>query len=211
MLILNQNLIRDTFDGFKLATLGPAGTSSEYVAGKVLERLDIADKNIVLFPRYEEAYNDVVAGNSDAVIVANAYKDISTFYMDPSLELIGTLIEPTPAYGIATRSDFRMESSTMKSPIRIISHHAPIKKLEAYTQDRTSPFRGVEFEIIYSDSTSAAAGAVAANRADYCLTNAQAVEHYGLTFVSKTTGIDMVWSLFGREILFPLFANLKAA
>jgi hypothetical protein len=44
MLILNRNLIRDTYDGFRLATLGPAGTSSEYVAGKVLDRLDISDK-----------------------------------------------------------------------------------------------------------------------------------------------------------------------
>jgi len=190
MLILNRNLIRDTFDGFRLATLGPTGTSSEYVAGKVLERLDMADKNIALFPRYEEAFGDVVAGNSDAVIIANAYKDISTFYMDSSLELIGTLIEPTPAYGIAIRRDFSVQS--ISAPIQIITHHAPVKKLEAYTRDSSSPFYGVKFDIVYSDSTSAAAKAVATGQMDYCLTNAQAVEHYGLRFASKTTGIDMV-------------------
>ena len=85
------------------------------------------------------------------------------------------------------------------------------KKNGKCSAGKSSPFYGKRFEVVDCDSTSSAAKMVAQNKIDFCLTNAHAVEQYGLKFVSWTTGIDMTWSLFGRAELIPLMSMLRAA
>lgn len=211
MLVLNTAMIKRKMGNVLLATLGPVGTSSEFVAGKVLNRLNIETKELALFGTYEEAYECVKQRKCDGMIVANAYKDVSTFYMDDTLSLIASWIEPTPPYGIASSDGFELKSIEDISSIPIASHHAPLHKLERYMSDESSPFYGKRFRVVDCDSTSSAAKMVAQNKIDLCLTNAQAVEQYGLKFVSWTTGIDMTWSLFGRVELIPLMTMLRAA
>jgi len=59
MLVLNTALIKRKIGKVALSTLGPTGTSSEYVARNILDRLETDDKELLLFGTYEEAYQCV--------------------------------------------------------------------------------------------------------------------------------------------------------
>lgn len=211
MIVLNTALIKRKIGKVALSTLGPAGTSSEYVARNILDRLETDNKELLLFGTYEEAYQCIKDRRCNGMVVANAYKDVSTFYMDETLSLIASWIQPTPPYGIASLKNFDLKKIEDADSILIASHHAPLQKLEQYVMYSSSPFYGKRFEVIDCDSTSSAAMMVAQGKVALCLTNAQAVEKYDLKFVSWTTGIDMTWSLFGNEDLIPLVSMLRVA
>lgn len=199
MLLLNKTSLDKCLNNLKFATLGPYGTSSEFATLKLCENINCDKSNVILFNTYEEAFEDVKKNTSNAVIVANAYHGINNFYMDNKLELIATFIQNTPKYGIAVRKDFNIEELSNCKVIKIASHHAPTKKLDYY---RDGVFKDKSFDITLFDSTSSAARSVKENEFDFCLTNENAVEMYGLKFISKLTDISMVWSIFGRvEIL----------
>ncbi len=97
MLVFNNNYIDKCFSNIKIATLGPEGTSSEYIAKKFLQKFDIK-KEIILFHSYESAYKAVKLQKCDGVIVANAYKNIDIFYMDEKLPLLASWIDTTPLW-----------------------------------------------------------------------------------------------------------------
>ncbi len=206
MILLNQHSLNKCNRHIKFATLGPPGTSSEYVTDKLCRCMKVNNSNITLFDSYEEAFNAVKNGLSDAVVVANAYSKINNFYMDSDIELLATFIENTPPYGIAVRKEFEIDKLKKSHTIKIASHPAPTKKLDYY---RDGIFEGKSFEIELFDSTSLAAKSVQEGTHDYCLTNANAVEMYGLKFISKQTDISMVWSIFGEIKVLPNFIITK--
>jgi bacilysin biosynthesis protein BacA len=146
-----------------------------------------------------------VDGKCNALIVANAYQDINIFYMEESLKLLATFIEATPEYGIAIRPNFDISSLMHAKTVCIASHQVPVNILDTISLERDSIFFGKSFDIKLCTSTSIAAKMVAENEIDYCLTNSKSVEKYELKFASNTKRIDMVWSLFGRPDVMPMF------
>lgn len=81
-----------------VATLGPAGTSSEVAAGIVWQSLegDVPSiRNIALHRTYEDAAEAVLKQDVDYLVVANAYSGISEFYMDTRLSLAGVFVMDT--------------------------------------------------------------------------------------------------------------------
>jgi len=183
-----------------IATLGPAGTSSEAAACYLADYLSAAWADrlgdphwypVKLFGRYELAADSVLDGSSSLLLVANAYHSVSTFYMDPALSVQGVYCFDTPQYGIATRSG-RLPGG----PIAIASHPAPIPIIGQLLD----PTHTRAATVVRCDSTSAAAAEAANGGTDAALTTAPAAAEYGLTFVTRTRNIRMVWSVFGRSI-----------
>ncbi|WP_433192164.1 prephenate dehydratase domain-containing protein [Nocardia sp. CA-107356] len=180
-------------DSAVVGTLGPAGTSSELAATELAGRFteSVPDPSGVrLFDTYEAAGDALRANQVTHVVVANAYKAVHRFYMDPTLELTDVFVMDTPQYGIAARpgTEPRTESPT------IMTHPSPVQLIE-----QLLPQSITSHEVILTNSTSAAALAVSEGTADLALTTAPAVGLYGLEFISKTRPIRMVWSVFGRR------------
>ncbi len=172
-----------------IATLGPAGTSSETAARKLIERLTQEGGKpalAVLHPTYETAAAAVAEGVADLVVVANAYAHIDQLYMNPALSLVGAFHHRTPDYGIAV--DARR---TTPAVMTVASHPAPTPLIDELMPDVHSLG-----EIIPASSTSAAAIAARSAQADAALTTRAAAEIYGLTFISETRPIEMLWSVF---------------
>ncbi|MFD3536479.1 prephenate dehydratase domain-containing protein [Streptomyces sp. NPDC058664] len=178
-----------TAKGWKVATLGPAGTSSELAAKHLIKRLPgmAVEQTPELFHSYEMASRAVVQGTADLLVVANAYAKVSEFYMDTTLSLVGAYHYQTPQYGIAVPA-----GTTLTGPVRIASHPAPIPLIE-----QLLPVELSVKEIVRAESTSAAALAARSGRVDAALTTQPSAERYGLTFISGTRPIDMLWSVFG--------------
>ncbi|GAU65725.1 putative hypothetical protein [Streptomyces sp. NBRC 110611] len=173
-----------------VGTLGPQGTSSELAAGLLARRLAPSGGEpaaVRLFDTYEEAGDTLRAGLVTHVVVANAYKAVHHFYMDPALALADVFVMDTPLYGIARRRDAAPAPGT---PV-IASHPSPVPLIaELLPPEHTS------HTVLAADSTSAAARAAAAGAADFALTTAPAARLHGLEFVSRTRPIRMVWSVF---------------
>ncbi|MFF9143384.1 prephenate dehydratase domain-containing protein [Streptomyces sp. NPDC055051] len=177
-----------TAQGRKVATLGPAGTSSELAAKHLIRSLPGVDGEPApeLFHSYEMASRAVIQGTADLLVVANAYANISEFYMDTTLSLVGAYHYQTPQYGIAVPA-----GTTLTGPVRIASHPAPIPLIEQLLPEGLSVA-----EVVRAESTSAAALAARSGRVDAALTTQPSAERYGLAFISGTRPIDMLWSVF---------------
>ncbi|MEA5360326.1 hypothetical protein VA596_12335 [Amycolatopsis sp., V23-08] len=173
---------------WRVATLGPAGTSSEQAAKFLIGRLnpDLDEPDLSLLPSYEEASEAVLHGFADLLLVANAYHAVSEFYMDTRLVLAGAYHFETPLYGIAT-----VPGRTLDGPVRIASHPAPVPLIKQLV-----PGHLTVTEVVLARSTSAAALAAQSGEVDAALTTQPAAEQYGLTFVSPTRPISMLWSVF---------------
>lgn len=171
-----------------VATLGPAGTSSEQAARHLIDRLHGAETELApkLFHSYEDASAAVLRGAADLLLVANAYANVAEFYMSPTLKLAGAFYFQTPQYGIATLPD-----RTVSGPIRIASHPAPVPLIE-----QLLPAHLDAKEIVLTSSTSAAALATRSGQVDAALTTRPSAERYGLSFISRTRPIEMLWSVF---------------
>ncbi|MGJ7908014.1 hypothetical protein ACOQFL_16230 [Actinopolyspora sp. H202] len=184
---------RDSSRG--IATLGPTGTSSEQAARYLRQYLSFSWQDrraraplpIDLYPKYEDAAEAVLGGRSALLLVANAYHAASTFYMAPELAFAGAYCFDTPHYGIASRS-----GTLPQGEISVASHPAPTPLIDQLL-DGTESSAG---QVVRVDSTSAAAQAVAAGEIDVALTTAPAAELHGLTFVTRTRTIRMLWSVF---------------
>lgn len=178
-----------------IATLGPAGTSSEQSAQYLRQYLSLSwqDRNtrqrlsIDLYPRYEDAAEAVLSGTSTMLLVANAYDAASAFYMNPSLAFSGAYCFDTPQYGIACRSGFLPTGD-----VSVASHPAPIPIIDQLLAGTGA----APSQIVRMDSTSAAAQSAAAGDVDVALTTKPAAQLHGLTFVTKTRPIRMLWSVF---------------
>ncbi|MFG1643789.1 prephenate dehydratase domain-containing protein [Amycolatopsis sp. NPDC049252] len=173
---------------WRVATLGPAGTSSEQAAKFLNTRINPSQDqpDPLLLPSYEEAAEAVLRGFAELLLVANAYHDISEFYMDARLVLAGAYHFETPLYGIATVPD-----RTLDGPIRIASHPAPVPLIKQLVPDSLTVA-----EVVLARSTSAAALAAQSGEVDAALTTQPAAEQYGLSFISPTRPISMLWSVF---------------
>jgi prephenate dehydratase len=174
-----------------IATLGPAGTSSEAAARHVWERFAPRDaapdaRRVVLFDTYEECLDALRQGEQTMSVVANAYAGVSEFYMSPEVYLWGAFVLDTPPYGIASATP-RIPSGSL----RLVTHPAPaplIGQLLPRAIDR--------IDVAFAASTSSAAREVRAGRADLALTTESAAALHGLHFVSPTRTIRMLWSVF---------------
>ena len=99
-----------------VATLGPAGTSSEQAARYLISRLrgEDAEPAPKLFHSYEDASAAVVRGAADLLLVANAYANVAEFYMSATLKLAG-------AFYSRPRSTASRRCRTAPSPARSAS------------------------------------------------------------------------------------------
>ncbi|MFK0259470.1 hypothetical protein [Streptomyces sp. NPDC090445] len=175
----------------KLGTLGPRGTSSEYIAQSMSHSLgDRGSLRIVLKDTYEGCMEALSEGQVDLALVAHAYPRINAFYMNPRLEPAIVFRGNTPEYGLATRSDFDFDEDMLFRET-VVSHPAPVPLLR-YHFDRT-------VHVATSNSTSQAARDVADGRYDIAITNAQAARQHNLKFVYKFSRIPMTWTVFSRK------------
>ena len=180
----------------RMATLGPAGTSSERAARHLAEYLSVGWPGeertprhaVALFDRYELAAASVLDGDSSLLIVANAYHDISDFYMSPQLIIRGVFCMNTPQYGIAAKN-----GQVPHGTITVASHPAPVPLIPQLL----SSGQARNVTVVEYDSTSAAARAAAEGSVDVALTTVPAAEAYDLVVVTGTRDIRMVWSVFG--------------
>lgn len=175
----------------RIATLGPAGTSSQEAAGYLLRGLvgPAVTSEISLHDSFEKAADEVKRGAASAVVVANAYACVNVLYMDDMLDLAVVFIQMTPPYGMAARPDCPLPST-----VRVASHPAPMPLLPGLLPP-IFHLGGV----IPASSTSHAADLVRTGEADLALTNATSVREQGLRFVSNTRPIKMLWSVFVRK------------
>lgn len=146
MILLNKLSINKCINNIRFATLGPYGSSSEFVTKKLCTQIQCNLSNIKLFDTNEQALANVKNGTSNVLLVANAYHGINNFYMDNDVELLATFIEDTPPYGIASRYDFDLSLIENKSVIKIATHPAPINKLDNYNY---GIFENKKFDIIF--------------------------------------------------------------
>ncbi|MFE3862304.1 hypothetical protein ACFXPT_17975 [Streptomyces goshikiensis] len=103
----------------KLGTLGPKGTSSEYIAQSMARSIGGRDAlRIVLESTYEQCMTALAGGQVDLALVAHAYPKINAFYMNPLLEPAIVFRGNTPEYGLATRPDFEFSGSSVKRSSR---------------------------------------------------------------------------------------------
>ena len=173
----------------RIVTLGPPGTSSE-AAARYLDRRLTAEhgchSTTALYDAYEDAAAALCAGDGSMLLVANAYAGINEFYMDTRLSLAGAFVFDTPRYGLATLAGTKVEGQ-----VRVASHPAPIPLIEQLIH----PGLRVT-EVVRVNSTSAAAAAVAKRSVDLALTTEPAAKEHGLSFVTATRNIRMLWSVF---------------
>lgn len=173
-----------------IGTLGPPGTSSEVAAKRYGLRMTGPDGppvDIRLYDTYEDAGEALRLREVSHIVVANAYKAVYQFYMDPNVELAGVFVMDTPLYGIAMR---RGAGPVPDVPI-IASHPSPEPIIAQLLPDPHATYK-----VIHHDSTSAAARAVVDGTSDLALTTTPAAQLHGLEFISRTRPIRMVWSVF---------------
>lgn len=173
-----------------VATLGPSGTSSEasarYLLDVATQTLNARAGPIYLFPTYEHARDAALDGDATLLLVANAYREINDFYMDPKLKIGAAYRFNTPNYGLAKRRGVQISSR-----VSVASHPSPTPLIEELRPHGVS----VSF-VVPMPSTSAAAAAVAAQEVDLALTTDVAAQIYDLEFISLTRPIEMLWTAF---------------
>ncbi|MBP2847281.1 hypothetical protein J8655_17665 [Dickeya oryzae] len=184
------NSIRDSH--IRLGTLGPEGTSSEYVAKKFIKNhleSNNAECEIKLYDTFEEAREKLLDGSINYIICPHAYKKINDFYMHPLISLIEIFQCDTPMYGVAVRQDYSFENKDLEEQV-IVSHSAPLELVINYLGKKAN------FHIV--NSTSKAAELISNGNFNLAVTNEEAVKKFGLKFVYEFKKISMSWSLFGR-------------
>ncbi|KOU66930.1 hypothetical protein ADK55_04990 [Streptomyces sp. WM4235] len=176
----------------KLGTLGPSGTSSEYIAQSMVRTLGNRDCfSIVLENTYEQCMDALATGQVDLALVAHAYPKINAFYMNPILEPAIVFRGNTPEYGLATRLDFDFHEELLFSDT-VVSHPAPVPLLQYHF--------GRPVQLATATSTSQAACDVADGRYNIAITNEQAVREHNLKFVYRFSHIPMTWTVFSRKV-----------
>ncbi|MFD7165224.1 type 2 periplasmic-binding domain-containing protein [Streptomyces violascens] len=176
----------------RLGTLGPSGTSSEYIAQSMAHSFGDSGKfRIVLESTYEQCLDSLTGGQVDLALVAHAYPNINAFYMNPLLEPAILFRGNTPEYGLATRTDFAFSEELLSSET-VVSHPAPVPLLK-YHFDQ--PVR-----LATATSTSQAARDVADGQYNIAITNEKARREHRLKFVYKFSHIPMTWTVFSRKV-----------
>jgi len=182
-----------------IATLGPKGTSSE-AAAEFLASLMGRNLEIKLFDSFEQACSHTEQYNHSVLLVANAYRDVDYFYMNPCINLAGSFHYSPPYYYICCESvEKACHRLKLKKRITIATHRAPSSRLHDMIESLKKS--GWEFdlsrtEIVYTESTSEAAKAVKNGISDFCLINEYAADLYQLDVISNPLIIEMVWTVF---------------
>lgn len=175
-----------------VATLGPAGTSSEASGRHLLDwatpNLGTTSASVQLHRSYEDAAQAVLSGAATHLLVANAYGHISRFYMDPNLAIAAAYLFNTPHYGLA-----KMRGAQIPSRFDVATHPSPVPLIEELLPEGMAVS-----EVVHMSSTSAAAAAVAADNIAVALTTDVAAAIYDLEFISTTRPIEMLWTVFAR-------------
>ena len=182
-----------------IATLGPKGTSSE-AAAEFLASLMGRNLEITLFDSFEQACSHTEQNNHSVLLVANAYRDVDYFYMNPCINLAGSFHYSPPYYYICCESVEKVcHRLKLKKRITIATHRAPSSRLHDMIESLKQG--GWEFdlsrtEIVYTESTSEAAKGVKNGINDFCLINEYAADLYQLDVISNPLIIEMVWTVF---------------
>lgn len=185
---VNNNLT-STHSFARISTLGPSGTSSEEAARYFLTYLAADNSRIILHPSYLDAASSIIEGESEYLVVANAFHRINDFYMNPALDVHSVFHMLTPLYGLAKRQGHRLPVE-----LEVLSHPAPVPLISELMP------QGYECRrVIPSNSTAAAAKAVKDGDFDVALTTQPAAEQYHLVFFSNQRPIEMVWTVFTRH------------
>ncbi|MDU0813913.1 bacilysin biosynthesis protein BacA [Bacillus siamensis] len=174
-----------------VATLGPSGTSSEAAAKYFLSAINSENGQYTLYPTYEEAFQGLILGKSNFLIVANAYERIDRIYMSQETHLLFPFVYETPLYGIAKRPGTPLP---MNQTLKIATHHAPVSLIPWFLADLS-----FEYEVVFVKSTSEAAMKLKAGEVDLCVTTENAAKQCGVKFITKTRPILMLWSVFVRQ------------
>lgn len=179
----------ETQGEWRIATLGPEGTSSDEAA-RALASCGPGGGRRELFPTYEEAAEAVITGRADYLVVANAYAAINHFYISERLIVVGAFPFETPPYGVAVDPARARRGSAPE----LVSHPAPLHLAERWFRHSESKPR-----FVAARSTSEAAQAVAQGSALACITTEVARRRTGLAFITRTLRIRMLWSVFARQ------------
>lgn len=181
--ILPRIEYRSDYQSTFIATLGPPGTSSEFVARHLSD-------NLILFPSYEQAEEHLHSSRQETVLlVANAYQYINKFYISAKTKPVAAFFCDTPSYVLASRLG-RFQDIPRKP--RISSHRAPAHLIEEILD-------GSEFTFVEANSTSEAARMAAESAVDACITTRVACEKEGLTQLYESGVIPMLWTVFSRK------------
>ncbi|MEA5536961.1 LysR family transcriptional regulator [Crocosphaera sp. XPORK-15E] len=177
-----------------LGTLGPSGSSSDYVADYVTNQFKTQNLRILakLFENFFQVKEALFNKQIDWALVPHAYNQINEFYMESDFDLSFIFIYPTPVYGLAKKKD---KNVTLKGAT-IISHPAPLPLLSKLLPE---PLTINDVKVELCSSTSFAAIQVKQELADFAITNENAALANNLEFIAIYGNIKMSWSIFSRK------------
>jgi len=182
-----------------IATLGPKGTSSE-AAAEYLASLMGRELEIRLFDSFEQACCHTEQNIDSVLLVANAYRDVDYFYMNPCINLAGSFHYSPPYYYMCCKSVEKAgHKLRLKKRITIATHRAPSSRIHDIIESLHKggwQFDLSKTEIVYTEATSEAAKGVKSGEYDFCLVNEYAADLYQLDVISDPLIIEMVWTLF---------------
>lgn len=171
--------------GSTVATLGPSGTSSEFVVARQIGRFP-SPVSLVLWPSYEDAAAAVARGDADFLVVAAAFPRLHTLLFEPpqALEVVDCFVAATPELVIAVRRD------DTAPPRTIASAPAPVPFVHAaFPQAR----------VVAAASNAAAAQMVIAAAADAAFTTGPAAAAAGLLPLRSFGDVPMAWVVVARR------------
>lgn len=177
-----------------IGTLGPSGTSSDYVSSYVVNQL-LSEQFTVstqLFDSFIDVKEALLQEKVALALVPHAYERINEFYMEPSFDLGFIFIYPTPVYGLAKKKN----TEVVLEGCRIVTHPAPLPLLSKLLPSSNQ----AEMQVELSPSTSDAAIQVMQGLADMAITNEKAAKTYDLEFISIYGNIRMSWSIFHKKL-----------
>ncbi|MFC9897553.1 hypothetical protein ACFVMC_28000 [Nocardia sp. NPDC127579] len=175
-----------------IATIGPAGTSSDVVAGLLTERYGM---RVRLFPTFDAVLAAVLDESADLALVPSAYRDITGFHWHPALRLLSYFQYPTPDYGIVRRAQ-DPPPLPVTGPIHVASMWE-VRRLFAELAPPELAGRAVRWRD--ADSTQHAARLVAAGACELGITNTPGVDTNDLCWVARRPGAEIVWAVFERR------------
>ncbi|MEK7729729.1 MAG: hypothetical protein AAB354_15085 [candidate division KSB1 bacterium] len=107
----------------RIATLGPADTPSANTAAALLAAIAPRKNHLhecVLCPSYERAFASMLMGESDLLLVDNAYEGAHVFYRSPRACLLLSFMQDLPREAGKRKSPFVPRTSwSLFAPIKI--------------------------------------------------------------------------------------------
>ncbi|MGV9774733.1 hypothetical protein [Streptosporangium sp. NPDC003464] len=179
----------------RIATLGPERTSSELAADYILERfLGASGGSVNLYPSFEKAFDSVLAGHDDLLVVPHAYGNINYFYTEPRAAVRYIFLHETPPYGLVTR---RGRAAGDDARLTVACHSAVLPLLDRMLE--RAGHRGAEITVMDASSNSVAAQSVHDGLADMAITNGSSADHYDLEFTAVHGPLDLSWTVFSGK------------